>query len=47
MSFLLLLMSSPTKLEKRAEQVLPGSKGVGRREKEWGQGGEMAQCIHI
>jgi hypothetical protein len=38
MSFLLFLMSSLTKLEKRAEQVLPGSKVVGGEE----QGGEMA-----
>jgi hypothetical protein len=29
---------SSTKLEKRAEQVLPGSKG--------GQGGEMAQTMY-
>jgi hypothetical protein len=31
-------MSSSTKLEKRAEQVLPGSEGVGKRE--WWEGGE-------
>jgi hypothetical protein len=39
---------SSTKLEKRAEDVLPGSEG-GVKEGEWegGQQGEMAQCIHI
>jgi hypothetical protein len=43
---------SSTKLEKRAEQILPGSKGLGReREGEWGRGvrGEKwpKQCMHI
>jgi hypothetical protein len=38
MSFLLSLMFS-TKLEKRAEQVLPGSEGVGETGSEWGVGG--------
>jgi hypothetical protein len=36
---------SSTKLEKRAEQVLPGSKGVEERGRE--QGGKMTQCMHI
>jgi hypothetical protein len=41
--FLISYIFSSTKLEKRAEQVLPGS------EEGWGmgRGGEMAQCIHI
>jgi hypothetical protein len=38
MSFLLSLMFS-TKSEKRAEQVLPGSRELGS--------GEVAQCIHM
>jgi hypothetical protein len=38
MSFLLSIMFS-TKLEKRAEQVLPGSEGVGETGSEWGVGG--------
>jgi hypothetical protein len=42
MSFLLLLMSS-TKLEKRAEQVVPISEGGGERV---GAGGEMAQTMY-
>jgi hypothetical protein len=48
MSFLLLLMFfSSTKLEKRAEQVLPGSKGVeGEREGLGGRGREMAQTMY-
>jgi hypothetical protein len=33
---------SSTKLEKRAEQVLPGSEEVGGREEKWPK-----QCIHI
>jgi hypothetical protein len=33
---------SSTKLEKRAEQVLPGSKGTGDREEKWPK-----QCTHI
>jgi hypothetical protein len=37
---------SSTKLEKRAEQVLPGSEGVGG-ERERRVGGEMAQCMNI
>jgi hypothetical protein len=36
---------SSTKLEKRAEQVLPGSEGGGGRGKGWGQG-EMAQTMY-
>jgi hypothetical protein len=43
---------SSTKLEKRAEQVLPGSEEVVWREGRGrggggGQGGEMVQCMHI
>jgi hypothetical protein len=34
------------KLEKREEQVLPGSKGDTGREGR-GEGEEMAQCVHI
>jgi hypothetical protein len=37
---------SSTKLVIRAEQVLPGSEGVGSRERGWGQGGEMAQTMY-
>jgi hypothetical protein len=33
-------------LEKRAEQVLPGSKESGERKREWGTGGEMAQTMY-
>jgi hypothetical protein len=56
LSFLLLLMSSQkfsnfsTKLEKRAEQVLPGSeRGWGQREGVGGSGGEKCpkHCMHI
>jgi hypothetical protein len=37
---------SSTKLEKRAEQILPGSKGAGGERKEvGGQRGEMAQTM--
>jgi hypothetical protein len=35
---------SSTELEKRAEQVLPGSERVGEKE---GAGGEMAHCAHM
>jgi hypothetical protein len=39
---------SSTKLEKRAEQYLPGIEGVWRREGGgWGQGAEMAQTIYV
>jgi hypothetical protein len=38
---------SSTKLEKRSEQFLPGSKGVGRKEGgDRGQRGEMARTIY-
>jgi hypothetical protein len=38
---------SSTKLEKRAEQVLPGSEGLWRGEGGGrGQGGEMAQTMY-
>jgi hypothetical protein len=37
---------SSTKLEIRAEWILPGSKGVGMRGKGLGVGGEMAQTIY-
>jgi hypothetical protein len=37
MSYLLSLMFS-TKLEKRAEQVLPGNEGVGETGREWEAG---------
>jgi hypothetical protein len=48
MSFLLSHMFFPsTKLEKRAEQILPGSKGDGRGEGGGGvQEGEMAQTMY-
>jgi hypothetical protein len=36
---------SSTKLEKRAEQFLPGSE-AGERGREWGMGGEMAQTMY-
>jgi hypothetical protein len=40
---------SSTKLEKRAEQVLPGSKGVGREREGAGGSGERwpKHCMHI
>jgi hypothetical protein len=40
---------SSTELEKRAEQVLPGRKGLGKRGKGWGLRGERwpKQCMHI
>jgi hypothetical protein len=39
---------SSTKLEIRAEQVLPGSMEVGGKKRGWGQVGGMAQqCMHI
>jgi hypothetical protein len=39
---------SSTKLEKRAEQVLPGNEGALRAEEGGqGQGREMAQCMLI
>jgi hypothetical protein len=47
MSFLLLM--SPTKLEKRAEQVLPGSEGGGERGRGQGAGGRKGPnnvCTH-
>jgi hypothetical protein len=37
---------SSTKLEKRAEQVLPRSKGVGGQGRGWRQVGEMAQTMY-
>jgi hypothetical protein len=37
---------SSTKLEKRAEQGLPGSEGGGVRGRGQGQEGEMAQTIY-
>jgi hypothetical protein len=37
---------SSTKLEKRAEQVLPGSEGVGMEIRGQGQGGEIAQTMY-
>jgi hypothetical protein len=37
---------SSTKLEIRAEQVLPGSKGGGREGGSWGQEGEMTQTMY-
>jgi hypothetical protein len=40
LSFLLWYVFSSTKLEKRAEQILPGREMVG------GQGGEMAQTMY-
>jgi hypothetical protein len=48
LSFLLSLFS-PTKLEKRAEQVLPGSVGGRGRWRQGAYSGEMAQtmCIHM
>jgi hypothetical protein len=49
LSFLLLLIFSSTKLEKRAEWVLPGSKGVGAEREGVGgvcAGGEMAQTMY-
>jgi hypothetical protein len=47
-SFTLWVVSS-TKLEKKAEQVLPGSEGVGGEKEGVGVGGEMAQtmCAHM
>jgi hypothetical protein len=36
-----------TKLEKRAEQFLPGSEGSWEERWAPGQGREMAQCMHI
>jgi hypothetical protein len=40
---------SSIKLEKRAEQVLPGKEGDGREREGRAQGGEMAQtmCAHM
>jgi hypothetical protein len=41
-------VSSLTKLEKRAEQVLPGSEGGwGRKEGKGGQGEEMIQTMYV
>jgi hypothetical protein len=37
---------SSTKLEIRAEQILPGSEGGGGERVEEGQGGEMNQTIY-
>jgi hypothetical protein len=37
----IIIILSSTKLEKRAEQVLPGSKGNGGKERGQGQEGEM------
>jgi hypothetical protein len=37
---------SSRKLEKRAEQVLPGSKGGWGEEEGWQQGGEMPQTVY-
>jgi hypothetical protein len=37
---------SSTKLEIRAEQVLPGSEGGGRIGWGWGQGEEMTQTMY-
>jgi hypothetical protein len=37
---------SSTKLEKRAEQVLPGSEQGGKRRRGCGQGKEMAQTMY-
>jgi hypothetical protein len=41
-------MSSPTKLKKRAEQVLPGSEVRGTKGRGREQGGEMREtmCAH-
>jgi hypothetical protein len=36
-----------TKLEIRAEQVLPGSEGSGERVGEGSRRGEMTQCMHM
>jgi hypothetical protein len=49
MLFLLpLTFFSSTKLEKRAQQVLPGSKVMGRRKRGGGKGERWPkQCIHI
>jgi hypothetical protein len=44
MSFLLSLVFSSTKLEKRAEQVLPGRERGGGRGEE--QGGKVAQTMY-
>jgi hypothetical protein len=33
-------------LEKRAEQVLPGSEGDGGKRRGWGAGGEMTQTVY-
>jgi hypothetical protein len=42
------LIFSSTKLEKRAEQVLPGSERCGGgEERGWGQGGEMTQTMYV
>jgi hypothetical protein len=50
LSYYLLCFSS-TKLEKRAEQVLPGREGFGkdRAGEDGGHGGEMVQtmCVHM
>jgi hypothetical protein len=45
LSFLLLLTSTPTKLEKREEQVLLGNDGDGGR-RGWGQGREMVPTMY-
>jgi hypothetical protein len=39
-------MFSSSKLEKRVEQVLPGSDGGGQGEEGGGQGGEMTQTMY-
>jgi hypothetical protein len=39
-------MSSSTKLEKRVEQVLPGSKGVGEERAGGEQEGEMVRTMY-
>jgi hypothetical protein len=47
--FIISYVFSSTKFEKRAEQVLPGSKGVEGRGRGWVMRGErwLKQCLHI
>jgi hypothetical protein len=47
MSFLLSLTFSSTDLEKRVEQVLPGSEGSGERGNGKGEEGEMPQTMYV
>jgi hypothetical protein len=44
--FIIAYVFSSTKLEKRAEQVLPGREGVRGRGRGRGMGGEMAKTMY-